>query len=368
MLFKFKNYMFLFVTVCMLFSFISLEAKTQRLKGKARVAHRSGQLYLKEEVYDKALEQYLIVINEDPTHVESIKNVADLYFLFSEQDEAKQKEYMETAHEYYVKTVDTILSISDWDKYDNFETILNDAKLKMRSIWVRIFKTGQDYFSESEYDKAINIFKELLVLAPDSVQSYQMLAVIADRQGDKEKAIEYSLKILEINPNNTQILINLAIESEEAGDFNKALEFYNKFAELEPQNSEVYMNMAIVYYKLDNYEKAMEYNEKAFELDPQNIDAIANAASFAQRLQNDQKAISLLKKLIEVERTPQNIEILCYTYARTEQWTELIKYAQMWHELDSKAIGAVDLIILGAHQSGNTELRSKYQAIRSKLK
>jgi len=368
MFLKIKNNIFVLLIICMVFSFVNLEAKSQKLRGKAKVSFRSAQLYLREEVYEKALEQYLIVIEEEPNHVESLKNVADLNFLFSEQDSLKQKAYMETAHGYYQKAIDSILSISDWEKYDNFETILNDSQLKMKSIWVRIFKIGQEYYTESELDKAKVIFNELLELAPDSVQSYQMLAAIADKEGDAEKSMEYSMKIIESDPENTQILINLAIGFEEIENWAKAEEFYLKFVEAEPNNPNGYMSVAYVNTKLENNEKALEYYEKAIKIDPQNVTAIANAANISQILRNDEKAMTLLKQLVELENDAINYEILVPILVRNQKWEEVITYGKRWYELNPQSSLSIDFIIYAAGQTKNQEVLSKFQKIKENLK
>ena len=369
MILKFKSYIFLLILITLIFGFNNLEAKRQNLRGKARTDFRSANVYLQQEVYDKALEFYLSVLENAPDHVESMKTAADLYFMLAEEaDDAKAKEIFEIANSYFKKTIETILSISDWQKYDNFETIKNDAELKMRSIWVRVFKMGQDFFSESEFDHAERIFTDLLQLAPDSTQTYQMLAAIADKKGDVDKAVEYSLKILEVDPSNTQILINLAIEYEHKQDWENAKLYYNKFIVAEPNNTAGYLSMAYVNLQLENFEEALNNYESAITIEPNNVDIVANAASVAQRLDNDEKAVMYLKKLVEIEKSAENVSFLCYSLAKVQDWAELLKYSKIWHELSPQTKEAVQFIVISANQLNDTQTSKKYQEILGKLK
>lgn len=368
MFFRLKTHIFIIILATFIFGVSNLDARTQNLRGRARTSFRSANVYLQQELFDRALEQYLNVLEEAPDHVESMKNIADLNFLFAENDGDEQKQYLETAHEYYVRTINTIHSISGWERYTNFDTILSDSQLKLRSIWVRIFKMGQDFFAEENFTDAERIFQELLVLAPDSVQTYQMLAAISDRQGDHEKAIEYSMKILEVNPENTQVLINIAVEFENTQNWERAKEFYQKFVKAEPSNPNGYLSVAFVEIQMNNFEAALTNYELAMQYAPDNIDIVANAASIAQRLEKDKKAITYFKKLVELERTAENVSVLCYTLAKVQNWTDLIAYAKIWYELAPNSTDAVDLIILGAYQSKNNTILKQYQDIRAKMK
>ena len=350
------------VIIAILFCFMQLEARTQSISGRARTSYRSGRVELQQGLYDKALVQFLNVLEHAPNHVESMKNVADLYFMKAEEhDEEEAREFFELAHKYYNMTISTILSMDNWESYTDFDNYKSDSELKLASIFARNFREGQELYQEEDYESAIEIFEYLTNLFPERIESVQMLAAIANNQGDVDKAIGYFMSILEKDPTNTQIITNLAVEYEQMNDYETSLLYFMMLINVEPDNINGYTSAAYVNLQLQNYEEALRLYEDALVIEPDNIDLIADAANVAIEVNNNEKAISFLIQLVEHERTEDNVSYLVYQLARLQHWENLITYSKMWLEINPDAKEPVQFIIAAAHSLGDTETVREYQ-------
>jgi|GEM_PF-5439154 len=363
-----KKTFFLLLVFVVILAGCAGSGNSQSLSGRARPVFRDAQIFLQQSNYERALEYYLLVLEHDPDHVISMKNVADLYFMQADlQEEEMAIQTFEIAHGYYLLTLSTIASIPNWTGFTGFEVIKNDSELKLASIFARNFRIGQEFFHEDDFESAESIFQDLLSLFPERTESYQMLAAIADRLGNLEKTIEYSLKILEVDPTNTQILINLALEYQGKGDLENAAKYFRMYIDVEPNNASGYVSLAYIYMQMEDFDTALLLYEQAMQVDPDNVDIVADAANIAQEAQNESKTVLYLKRLIELERTEENVSYLVVHLMRVQNWAEVIVYAKIWHELDPDAKEPVQLIILAAGQTGDNDTAREYQNILNKM-
>ena len=362
MKFSLKQSILLIAIVGIMFCFNTLEARTQRLRGRAQTSYRSARIELQQGSYDRALELFLSVLENEPNHVESIKNVADLYFMKAEEaDDEEALDLFELAHGYYVRTINTILGIADWESYTGFELFKSDSELKLASIFARSFIQGQEFYQEEDYENAIEVFNDLRRLFPDRIEPVQMLAAIANNQGDVDLALSYFLEIHEADPTNTQIINNLAVEYERLNDYDTSLKYFQMLVELEPTNIVAYVSTAYVFMQMENYEEALRFYELAMDVEPDNVDIIADAANIAIETGNDEKTISYLKRLYYLESNEDNVSFLVYQLARLQSWEDLITYSKIWHEMNPDAKEPIQFIIAAAYQLGDQDTVREYQ-------
>ena len=362
-----KNCFILLVFAVVLFS-CATGGKTQQLSGRARPYERQGRIFLQQQNYERAMEQYLLILENDPEHIESLKTVADLYFLFAEDAEGEEaREIFEIAYQLFVHTIETMLNIPDWISYNNFAVIKEDSELKLASIFARIFVMGQEYYLEEDFDKAEEIFYDLVRLYPERIEPVQMLAAIANTRGDTEKAIQYFLRILETDPTNTQILINLALEYQAQNDYENSIRFFTMLIDIEPENVSGYISLAYVYMEMENFEAAFNIYERAIQIEPDNIDLISDVANIAQTINNDERVLYYLRRLVQLERSEDNVTYLVYYLARMQHWQDLLTYARIWHEINPNIREAVQFIIHAAYQLDNQEILREYQEVINRM-
>ena len=362
-----KNTFILFVLVSILIGCAS-GGSQQPLSPRAQPYFRDAQIFLQQSNFPRAMEYYLLVLENSPDHVVSMKTVADLYFMLA--DEAYDEEAIElfeTAYDYYVRTIDTINGLADWTRYDGFENHLNDAELKLQSIFAKMFLMGQEYYQEEDFDAAEGIYLDLQRLFPERIESAQMLAAIANAQGDVQKAIGYFMTILEHDPTNSQILLNLAIEFQEQDDFDNARRYFLRFIEVEPENIAGHISLAYIEMQQEDYHAAFILYERAIEIEPENVDLISDAANIAQTIGDEEKVVHYLRRLVYLEENEENVSYLVYYLARMQNWEDLLTYARIWFNLNPEAREAVQFIIHSAYQQNNQEVLREFQEILNRM-
>ena len=343
------------------------KGKEQKIKGQARVNFRSAVLYAREKKIDKALSFYLKVIEEYPDHVVSLFNIAGIYNNEAFENPDKANELYAKSTEYYKKVISTMDAIPDWKEYEDFEKYRKEADKMIANQWNRTFKEAYELFYEEKYDESERIFNELVKETPDSLKTYQMLAAIYDKKGDKAKQLEYFNLILAKNPNDEKVILNIADDFYQSKNYPKAIEYFEKLIILAPSNAEYTFFTGLSYLYIEKKDKALEYFEKTLAIDPKNVDALANAAYIAQSTNNDTKATELLSKLYEADQSEENLSTLCYHLSKVESWNEMIKYAEIWYNLNQTKKEPVQLLILGAMKTKNKALETKYTAILKKM-
>ena len=368
---RFKNYLIMVIITLFLLSVNNLEAqkKQQSLKGRAQTDFRSAQISLQNELYEKALGQYLNVLNNAPDHVISLKMVADLYFMQADyaEEETEAIETYEKAYNFYHRVLKAINGVKDWQLYRDFELHKSDSELKLQSIWVRFFNFAREAYIIEDLDFSEKILRRLIEMDPKRTEPYLMLANIADRKGEDDTKMQYYLKLLEIAKDNTQVIINIAIDYRDKEDWDNAKKYFEMFIEAEPNNVAGYLELAFVEIKMKDFHGAFNKYEQALKIEPNNVDIIINAANVAQQLEDQDKLLELLKRAVTIDESVENVSYLCYTLARYQIWQDLIKYSLIWHRLDPKAKDPVQFIVISAQQVRDDALRRQYQEILGRM-
>lgn len=163
---------------------------------------------------------------------------------------------------------------------------------------------GQQHMSESEYIKAADTFKKILIIEPslNYVRNFYALALSYQGEEDQEKAIIQ----------------------------------FKKLIELEPDNATYYLNLGLTMDSLERHEEALSWLKKGYLCDPDNVDlvfALVDVCSALKKYQNgkdvlesamsklgssDFRSFILLFKLLQVDIFSKNYQQLASTFARLE--------------------------------------------------
>lgn len=143
------------------------------------------------KVYDKALGDYLKVLEIDKNNSNAIRSIGDLYFDLGDFDKS---------FEYY----NILINNNPRDHYPHFRKALIYDKLGDKA-------------------KELEEYKKALELNPDDGDIYNNLSTHFREEGNIDKAFEYIYKALELNPLSAFAFSTLA---EIYGSINKTNEFY----------------------------------------------------------------------------------------------------------------------------------------------
>lgn len=339
--------------------------ESQRIVGQARVNMRSGNTYLNYEEFGLALERFLEVLDENPEYIEALTKAADIYFFYAENQPEKAIEYYTESFEYYERAIEAYNKIKKEGNFPDIKEMVDDAMLKRRAAWARIFNAGQEIFGQGKTDEALELFYHISEMTPDSTNVYIMIATIYQTEDDHEQAADYFKRIATIDNTDTVSRNNLALHYFNNQNHAEAIRWYKEITEIEPDNPETFYNIGFVYLNMENHgEEALESFEKAYEIDNQFVDAAINVGFTAFDLQKYDKAIQYFQYILEAE--PENTDVIIYSiyaFDQTERYEEMLTYAKQLYELDKQSAEAVQFIISAAYRLSRTDLTRKYLEI-----
>ena len=297
-----------------LFSLLVIGCASEHMTG--------GKVYMQQQNWDKAIEQFQLEINENPN--------ADAYMWLG-RAYAMKKDYLNASDAWeHAIELDSAYAFKDMEKDIGF-------------YWGVYFNAGALCFNEKEWDKAIERFKRAIELEPDSFSAHFYLAQAYLQGGEEALAESTLMEIVEHSPQTewiakaAEILVNrytrekrwdealsilrkwIAIDTSGdahyfmgviyANKYNdtqdkeyadSAIVYFEESLKLNPDNSDTYYNLGNLYAQLKQYDKAIEEFEKATELNPNDEEAWYLLAVMCIQAESYEKALDAISKAIEI--------------------------------------------------------------------
>ncbi|WP_341793080.1 tetratricopeptide repeat protein [Rickettsia endosymbiont of Ceutorhynchus obstrictus] len=116
----------------------------------------------------------------------------------------------------------------------------------------------------------MEIYDRLIVLYPNENESYLCKASILSMWGEKYEAIEIYKKLIKLNPDSAKAYERIGdiLNDDFLEEYEEAINFYDKAIALEPKNAELYWRKADALNGLDGkQEELIKVVDKAIELD-----------------------------------------------------------------------------------------------------
>ncbi|HHO75744.1 MAG TPA: tetratricopeptide repeat protein [Deltaproteobacteria bacterium] len=175
---------------------IIMEFEMSPTTKKAKTFMAKGDLYLKEERYESALNEYEKVLN--------ILESAEVYYNIG---------YIKTAKGEYDE------ALAAFRKATQINQMFAKAYKAMAEVYVKMankdmaekyLQMAGDIFLEREmHESAESVFNEILQLKPDTINVYNSLGILYRRQNRLEDSIKLYEKAIKINPYDENIHFNL---------------------------------------------------------------------------------------------------------------------------------------------------------------
>ncbi|MBN1896081.1 SpoIIE family protein phosphatase [bacterium] len=113
-------------------------------------------------------------------------------------------------------------------------------KIEVRQLNMKRFlDSGQWFYKEGFYAKAIEEFKKALELWPESVEGHLYLGDAHFRLGQLEKALKAYERVRELDPDNIQVLENLGVIFANQGDYKKAVWQWGEVLKRNPERTDI---------------------------------------------------------------------------------------------------------------------------------
>lgn len=219
-----------------------IEADKQKFWQNLFVA---GVTSIKQNKLDLALEQFSLATEILPNRTEAYKNLAYTYSQLGNDS---------SAIDVYKKAVQ--IDTSDLD----LQTSL-----------------GIFYYRVKDYDNAIKVLEPVMKKAEPGSKEYSdalyHLSYAYDLTDRSDKAIEMYKKALELAPGDKDLIFNLSRLYFIQEKYDKAIEGFNQILEENPDDFESNINVGNAYIKLEKWDKAIPYLKQSTELQPDNANA-----------------------------------------------------------------------------------------------
>lgn len=184
--------------------------------------------------YEKAVESFLKILNEDNKNPNILNNIGLCYSKLAKDD---------LAIEYFIKT----LSFNP----KSIQTYINLSDV---------------YFRNRNIVDAINLLENAVTLMPQEIALRHYLSRFYLEDCRYELAMEQLFEILEIDSDNLDAYWDLGNIQFELGDYDSAIDNYENVLEKVTENAVLYYQTAVAYEANDNIDKAISNHLKAISV------------------------------------------------------------------------------------------------------
>jgi tetratricopeptide (TPR) repeat protein len=245
-------------------------------------------VYNRSDLATKAIEEYRLAIDADPTSEYLTSGLAELY--------AKTG-----------RIRDAVIEAQDILKKDpnNLEAHKLLGRIYLRSLGDVQSGSGSD----SVLKLAIEQYQEIIKIEPDNVDDHLLLGRLYRLNNDLQKAEGEFKMAVKLQPDSEEAVTTLAYLYNEEGDTARAAEALSSVPDA-TRSAKLYSALGYTYEQRKEYKKAVAAYRKAIELDRDNLDAIRG---LAQNLLNDGQTEAALEQYkIIAESNPEDAQ----TYLR----------------------------------------------------
>jgi len=243
---------------------------------------------------DRAIKEYLKVVQEDPKDVRVWLKIGDLYAQKGAKAEATET-YLKVAKFYseqgfYLKAVAVYKQI---------------LKLDSRMVEVNL--------------KLAELYRQL-GLVSDAMQHFETVAAFFHREGKTKEALATIRQLVDLDPENVATRIKLAelyskeeMVEDAVSEFQTACDYlkrngreddYVKVAERllwhKPERIDLARELASLYLQRRDPRRALQKLQACFKADPRDVETLALLAQAFQALEQKGKTVSVLKELARV--------------------------------------------------------------------
>lgn len=269
------------------------------------IAESLAQMYLVEEMYDKALGQLQLIAESDPKNLNVQLKMA---FIMVDQKQ-------------YDKAIPLL------------EGILHATPDSDR---VR-FYLGAVYEEIKNYSAAIQQFNEIQKTSKYYADSLMHTAYLYKLQGDMNKAtsiLEKNLSFVEDNP-KVYALYGSLLDTQK--EYKKARDILEAAVEKFPKDTQVRYQLGAIYDQLGEKDKTVMHMEELLEIDQDHIEGLNYLAFvYAERTENLETAEQLVKRALKLKPDDGYIlDTLGWVLYKQNRLSEAVRTLEKAHQIEN---------------------------------
>lgn len=245
--------------------------------------HGLGQALMAQDKYAEALEQFKKLSEMEPGTADNYLRMSELYRRLGKFDQAETS--LLRAKQLSPGSLEILfneaLLYEDQGRYDDAVKVLSDAIAGMRAqtgestskegssnaLGILYEQLGRAYREAQNYPAAIETYREMEKLGPDSRNRAQMLLIDTYREDrDIDRAIAETKKALADSPKDTNLIVTLAMLYGEKRDADGATKLLQPLLQGNDNDVQIYVDIAQVQERGREYPQAEESAQKAEQL------------------------------------------------------------------------------------------------------
>ncbi len=241
-------------------------------RGFDSVDEELAKLYIKADDPQKALELTKDELQKIRCLMDMGKNDEAYSMMDSLRSKyAKNAKFHSLLAQYYFQTNNFQKALEEVEEYSKFEPN-SPVTYQMRALIYE--KQGDEFSSHVNWAKFNNLKGDKDVAMNEYMIAYQLdntnielVTTIADilDTTDKNHSIEFYERLLELNPNSKRALQKLAEFRERIGDYNEMLNYMDKLKAVEPNNPYIKQNYSRIVDKINNPSSPLDFIKKLFK-------------------------------------------------------------------------------------------------------
>ena len=191
-------------------------------------------------------------------------------------------------------------------------------------------------YRNEDYDKAIEMFDKVIVLAPNSVNAYIKRGEAYEALKDYEKAGQNYEEAISLQPDNINAHVNRGNLYNAERQYKETIAYFTKLIDRGLESRNFYNGRAIAYEELEQYDEAMKDYKKSIETDDEFSTAYFNLADLYAKLKNYDEAIDCCEKGLDIEPDSHyGNRVLGDIYHLLKQYDKAIEYFTISIGIDS---------------------------------
>jgi tetratricopeptide (TPR) repeat protein len=238
-----------------------------------------------------------------------------------------------TGKMYTLLTVCLLLCFSiGWIAYDTAHAPKADApqeqikpapRMLTQEQVAQLFAQADAFHNDGEYQKAIDIFKEVLADNPDMIEAYMKIAHTYRYWYKYAQSEEWFLKAIAKSPPNAHIYTDLGKLYRNMGEYDKAEAAFLKSISLDPNLAEIYnYGLGYLYLEQDRYLEAETMMLKGLELDPTNSFSYMSLGDLYREMEKFELSEQMFKKALEIDPKSESYFGLGLLYEHQKRYDE----------------------------------------------
>jgi len=259
-------------------------------KDKDKLINSAQRLAQRGQI-QKAIREYLKVLEIDKKDVKAHQRLGDLYLKIKKKDEAV-KHYQEAA-KHYVKTGFYSKAIAIYKHILELEPDREDVILSTADLYQRMGMVGEAmnlyqkvagfYENDGRLKEALDIYRKMAELDPRNVGVLTKLAELYYKNGLKKEGYDVFKRALE--------------ELKEQNRFEEYVRLMERLAKADPDNLENLKELAEIYIRRKVYDRAYAVLTRIYQKAPDDVKALSQLAQVCVKLERKEEAIVRFKEL-----------------------------------------------------------------------